>query len=267
MTPTNSEANSNTIHGLWIGSILSLMEQLSIRSFLANGFKYCLYTYEHLENVPAGVHIMNANDILPKEEIFVYQHGPDAGSYAGFADQFRYKVLLEEGGWWADLDVVCLRPFNFTNIYVLPTHNAEKGGVIIASCIFRVPAGCEFIRACFEESRRIDKNQLHWGQIGPLLMTRKMKEYHLDSFILPTSYFCPIDHWNLSQFVGGNIEAGMLSQITNNSCGIHLWNEMWRRKNRGDNSSAQLAHHWQYDKNRIYPEDTLLGKLQRKYLC
>lgn len=25
---------------------------------------------------------------------------------------FRYKLILERGGWWVDLDTVCLRPFD-----------------------------------------------------------------------------------------------------------------------------------------------------------
>jgi mannosyltransferase OCH1-like enzyme len=34
-------------------------------------------------------------------------HYTDCGSYAGFADHFRYKLLLEKGGWWPDLDMPC----------------------------------------------------------------------------------------------------------------------------------------------------------------
>jgi len=90
---------NKTIQGPWIGPELSLMEQLSISSFLQNGHDYHLYVYDEVKNIPAGTVIRNANEILPAAGMFQYKHRP---SYAGFASHFRYKLLLERGGWWAD---------------------------------------------------------------------------------------------------------------------------------------------------------------------
>ncbi len=95
------------IQGLWIGSELSVMEQLSIASFLRSGHEYHLYVYGEMKNVPRGCVIRDASEILPAERIFQYPQYP---SYAGFANFFRYKLLLERGGWWADTDVICLQP-------------------------------------------------------------------------------------------------------------------------------------------------------------
>src|SRR5205823_1893528 len=53
------------IQGLWIGPQLSIMEQLSIASFLRNGHDYHLYIYNELPNVPKGVVIRDASEILP----------------------------------------------------------------------------------------------------------------------------------------------------------------------------------------------------------
>src|SRR5437016_4032991 len=108
-TPGPGESN-RIIQGLWIGSELSVMERMSIISFLRNGHEYHLYTYNDLPNVPDRVVVKDANRILPASAIFKYKERP---SYAGFANYFRYRLLLEHGGWWADLDVVCLRPFDF----------------------------------------------------------------------------------------------------------------------------------------------------------
>ncbi|HKB65528.1 MAG TPA: hypothetical protein VKC61_06695 [Pyrinomonadaceae bacterium] len=63
---------NKTIQGLWIGRELSLMEQLSISSFLQNGHDYHLYVYEEVKNVPAGTVVRNANEILPAARIFQY---------------------------------------------------------------------------------------------------------------------------------------------------------------------------------------------------
>src|ERR1043166_3453429 len=106
---------NEVIQGLWIGPELSVMEQLSIASFLQNGHEYHLYVYDAVKNVPPRAVIRNANEILPTPRVFQYKH---QASCAGFANFLRYKLLLERGGWWVDTDVVCLKPFDFADEYV-----------------------------------------------------------------------------------------------------------------------------------------------------
>ena len=92
----------DTVQSLWIGNRLSVMQQLSIRSFLDNGHPFHLYAYEGIEGVPGGTVVRSGTEILPAEDIFVYRKGCGKGSPAVFADFFRYKLLLERGGWWAN---------------------------------------------------------------------------------------------------------------------------------------------------------------------
>src|SRR6266576_4985185 len=103
------------IQGLWIGPELSVMEQLSIDSFMRNGHEYHLYIYDEPKNVPVGAVIKDANEILPAASVFQYKQYP---SYSGFSNFFRYKLLLERGGWWVDTDVICLRAFDFPETQV-----------------------------------------------------------------------------------------------------------------------------------------------------
>jgi len=99
----------DTVQGLWIGESLSPMEQLGIRSFLANGHDFHLYTYQPLECVPSGTVLKDANEILSESSIFTRQTGAGKGSLSGFTNFFRYELLHRRGGWWADRDMVCLR--------------------------------------------------------------------------------------------------------------------------------------------------------------
>src|SRR4029078_8374501 len=96
------------IQGLWIGDVLSRMERLSIASFLAQGHQFDLFTYGPVRNVPKGTRVRDPAEIMSRDRVFQYR---DHASYAGFANFFRYKLLLDRGGWWVDLDSVCLRPF------------------------------------------------------------------------------------------------------------------------------------------------------------
>jgi hypothetical protein len=103
------------IQSLWIGNKLSVMEQLSISSFLQNGHSFHLYIYDDVEGIPNGTTIKDANKILPSSKIFKYKNHD---SYAGFANLFRYKLLLERGSYWVDTDIICLKPFQDKTEYV-----------------------------------------------------------------------------------------------------------------------------------------------------
>jgi hypothetical protein len=63
------------VASFWTGPPLSNMEIMSIKSFLKNGYEYHLYVYENIENIPDGVVVMDANEIINKSEIFSYQNG------------------------------------------------------------------------------------------------------------------------------------------------------------------------------------------------
>jgi len=98
----------STINGLWIGDLGDL-QLLSMESFVKQGHKYILWAYDVEKKkkiVPKGVIVKNGNDIIKKRYIFKHW----SGNLATFADMFRYKLLYDKGGWWADLDLICLKP-------------------------------------------------------------------------------------------------------------------------------------------------------------
>jgi mannosyltransferase OCH1-like enzyme len=86
------------------------MEQLCIASFLHHGHSFHLYVYQDTAGIPAGTVVLDGNTILPADRIFTYR---EHKTYAGFANFFRYKLLLEKGGWFVDADTICVKPFNF----------------------------------------------------------------------------------------------------------------------------------------------------------
>jgi hypothetical protein len=95
------------------------MELLCIKSFMAHGHNFHLYTYTPVTGVPEGCIVKDGCEILGSDMIFTYPNGPERGSYGGFANMFRYKLLFDRGGYWVDLDIVCLKPFDFPGPYVI----------------------------------------------------------------------------------------------------------------------------------------------------
>src|SRR5262245_15998828 len=89
------------VNALWIGQ-LSPLERLCLSSFFAQGHSVHLYTYDAIEKVPQGVTLRDAATVLPSSQVFRNRLGKGKGSLAAFSDLFRYKLLLDEGGWWVD---------------------------------------------------------------------------------------------------------------------------------------------------------------------
>jgi hypothetical protein len=239
------------IHMLWIGPRLSALERLSMASFLAHGHEVRLYTYGDVEGIPPGVMHHDGREIVPASQVFTYASGFGKGSYAGFANLFRYKLLLDHGGIWCDCDIVCLRPFDFTAEYVigrerLPPHVASgERTEQLANCVLKVPPNSRVMLECYAVVLEVNKSELEWGETGPRLVTQRFARHQLDRFSLPPSAFCPIDWWNAQKLVSEPW------QERPESYAIHFWNEAWRFQ--------------RLDKDATYPPNSIYETLKRRY--
>src|SRR5450755_297611 len=104
-----------TVQMFWHGAQLSRIERLCMASFIAHGHPLHLYVYETPAALPAGVRLMAAADILPSALLFRHRR---TGSLGSFSDWFRYQLLKERGGIWADADVVCLRALTYPQVEI-----------------------------------------------------------------------------------------------------------------------------------------------------
>src|SRR5882672_1398368 len=236
---------NKVIQGLWIGPELSVMEQLSVASFLQNGHEYHLYVYDRPRNIPAGTVIKDANEILPAARIFRYRDSP---SYAGFANFFRYKLVLERGGWWIDTDTVCLKPFDFPEPYVFSSE-LSQGLEVVNSGIFKAPAGSEVMAYAWGVCQTKDPQKLVWGETGPKLIGEAVSKLGLEKYKHPSTVFCPLAFYEWHKV----LESDPALAFGERTYAIHLWNERWR-------ATGQ-------DKNAHYHPDCLYEQLKQRYLA
>ena len=260
---TTSRGSSGTgplppIQSLWIGGVLSTMEQLSLTSFVKNGHPVHLYTYEPVTNVPAGVVVMDGREILGADRIFKYKK---EGSYAGFSNTFRYKLLLDRGNYWCDLDVVCLRPFDFSADYVFSGATTRQlfglGGTktFIQSCVIKCPPGSDVMRYCYDTASAKNPQDLVWGEIGPDLLAAAVHRFELDHFVSANRAFTILDWTKAWKFVSGSPIVAAQERLKirwYGSYGVHLYNEIWRQKG--------------WDKNGTFAWLSLVEGLKRRYL-
>lgn len=118
------------IAALWIDGKLSYLEQLCLVSFKDAGHHVKLYTYEEVGNIPDGIEIADANEILPRESFLVHAR---TGSPALHSDVFRYKLLEKNDRTiWADTDAYCVKPFETPNghFYGWESDTHINGGVL-----------------------------------------------------------------------------------------------------------------------------------------
>lgn len=176
----NKKYIMQTINGLWIQGKLSSLELLTIKSFLDNGFSFQLWTYEQeIINTPTGTIIKNANEIIPFEKVFSYKniniHGHGKGSYAGFSDIFRYKLLYENGGIWTDMDITCLQKFEIKEDYFFRFHH--KVGAV--GNFMKCPKNSILMKWCYEQAiEKIDENNLNW-MLPVLILNDGINKYNL----------------------------------------------------------------------------------------
>jgi hypothetical protein len=220
------------------------MERLSIASFLANGHEYHLYTYGDVDNVPRPVVWKDAAGILPEAMIFQYEKH---ASYSAFSNFFRYKLLLERGGWWADLDTICVKPFDFSQRYVFSSELAN-GKQYVNCGVVKAPEGSAAMAYAWSVCSSKERSKLVWGEVGPRLLAESVARHSLESFVMPANVFCPLGYGEWEEV----LSPEKVWSFDDETRAVHLWNEMWRRGGR--------------DKNGTYPERCLYERLKRAYL-
>ncbi|MGE0628291.1 MAG: glycosyltransferase [Hyphomicrobiaceae bacterium] len=226
---------------LWIEGHLSIIEKLSMRSWLANGHEVILYHYRPLSGVPDGVTLRDAREIVPEN---VLDRSP-RHLWGVFSDIFRYHLLYQKGGIWCDADIVLLKPLEIDAV-AIASELSESGGAQATGCLLALPKEHWIAKACIAACRRIKWDKDIWGTTGPALLSEMTDRHDLYRHLLHPDAICPIPTWQISNVVRN--EPILLP----NSSGVHLYNECWRRAGLDPNAE----HH----------PNSLFERLKRRYL-
>lgn len=188
---------------------------------MQKGHTFNLWTYDAIDNVPDGVVVRDANEVIPQSRVFRYSNrmkeGHGKGSFAGFSDLFRYRLLFLHGGIYVDMDITCLKAFDFDESYVFRFHH--KFGCV--GNILKAPQGSEVMDWCYREAiEKVNADNTDWS-LPIRILHQGMEKYGLNSMIKDISN---PDSWP--------VVAPMLQQrisIPDNWYAIHWMNEEWRR--------------------------------------
>jgi hypothetical protein len=207
----------------WWGDALTPYELCCLKSFIDHGHAFDLYSFQSDLAVPAGVRLCNAAEVLSREGFFVYrEEGFGKGSPSAFANLFRYKLLAEKGGWWVDTDVLC----RSADIPIFAEFFARQDGEFINTAVLFFEPRHPLMVRCFEEATRLGP-AVRWGDGGPRLFTRMIKELNCEPRALPSNVCYPV-HFSEAVDVLRPSKSSGIDERTAASPFIHLWNETLR---------------------------------------
>ena len=238
------ENENRIINGLWIGKKLGKLEELTIKSFQDFGHEFHLWLYDDLD-VPAGCVRRNANEIIPKEEVFEYVSDTLINkSVAGFSDIFRFALLYKIGGWYVDMDVTCVKSFDFSEDIILRKNNWI--GTPVAN-IVKLPKGSEFAYDVWQTTKKLITSENTDFILPMSILAVKIAEYSLQKHIVspelfinclttaklsPTQVFSSMDKQERQNYYNNNLNF-RLSLINTTAYAVH-WSNQYHQWNKID---------------------------------
>lgn len=251
------------VQSLWFGNPLTTLEILCIKSFIQCGHSFHLYTYQELENIPKGTIIKDANNILHFEDLQFLKEDK-----LPFSDIFRYKMLYEKGGYWVDLDMICLKKLDFKEPYIFSSERTiqkgqyrnRKGTSTSNIGILKAPKNSDFYLELYNACiNKINKRKKAKKPIEFMVLMRDyLKKYKFEEYVKRPFDFCPLDWWNIKEAFYPpccpdkyDVPGFPVELILKESYTVHMWRSIMRKR--------KIDTEGKYDKNSLYEI------LKRKY--
>jgi hypothetical protein len=229
------------VQSLWVGDKLSRMEYYSIKSFLKLGYKFHLYVYNKVKNIPKGTIIKNANDIMPKTKVFSLK-----SSFLPFADIWRYKLLYDKGGYWVDLDMIAIKRFDFKEPFIFSSERTIQKGAYASKDpyyanigVLKAPPKSAFYKEAYEKCMKYNSEHKNDDKLKYMKMLRKLiLKYGYKKYVKPPSYFCNLDWWhskeafsNLQKYKDKyGVKAPSINSMFNGPYTVHFWRDRITKK-------------------------------------
>ncbi len=126
--------NRRPVASLWIGERLHYLNQLCLVSHVAAGHPTTLYCTHKVANVPDGVTVRPAAEIMEVDLALA-----EATSASFLSNVFRYRMIRATGAIWIDCDALCWRPFPEGVEHIYAGHGFR--GALNCGVVFIPPHG------------------------------------------------------------------------------------------------------------------------------
>lgn len=232
---------------LWIGGNLTYMEQLCAVSFRDAGHHVKMYTYGEVGNIPDGIEVCDANEIMPLGNVIAHKR---TGSPAPQADKWRYNMLAKtDDQIWADTDAYCVKRFTSSNghfhgwesqhhinngVVGLPSDSETLAGLIdFTSDEYAIPDWFNEELKAEMRRKKLAGNPVHvgeqsWGVWGPQALTHFLHKTGEHKYALPIEALFPISFKKRRLMLKPNLDLS--EYVTDNTLSIHFWGRRMRMR-------------------------------------
>jgi hypothetical protein len=226
----------------WSFAPTTYIERLCLQSMLDVGHPVTVYTYEPHLDVPAGVGVANAADILLRSCVI------DGPSPSLFSNLFRYVGLQRGLGTWIDADVLILRSIADMGEHIFGWEDDNwEDEKLINTAILRMPPNAPVLRDLVrhitarvpidprwgwrEKTRQVVRGfigrpfpigKMEWGVAGPIALTHFGRRYDLARLAQPIDVFYPLSVDRAADVFNPDIDIEACFRPRTRT--IHLWN-------------------------------------------
>ncbi|MEN6541028.1 hypothetical protein [Parvibaculum sp.] len=246
------------VNCLWVGGELRPLEQVSLLSMQKQGHAVRLFTYGAVTNVPDGVEVADANEVLPWKRMIFNRR---TGSPALGSNRFRYRLMRMGLGLWLDADMLLLKPIlkrdghlfgrqdeTFVNgaaLFLPAASPVLEDLIAFIGDDFAIPPFLpmkERLRLALRKwtGRPRHVSRMTWGVFGPMALTHFIGKHGLTGEAVGRDVFYPVPYTDAHSLFMADADIERCLEST--TLAIHLWNEALRRPShlRPDNPTGRL---------------------------
>lgn len=210
----------------WQGS-LDPLTYTCIASFPYYNANLTVYSYDLGIKVPPGVHVADARLIIPDETWQSRYLVNGRPSFARFANLFRYEMIRLTGVCWVDTDIMCLKTPELPADGVIFGRQDDWSKHAFNVAVLRFPSDHPVLARLIQEAGQAIDVDAQWGTLGPMLLTRLVRECGIEYLSASRKEFYPIPpgkFWKM-------LLPGYCERVCSKTCDstfVHLWNQMFK---------------------------------------
>lgn len=212
----------------WVGE-MDPISYSCLASFPHLGMRLRLYSYDPDVEVPDGVSLRDAREIVNAPELMSRFLVDEKPSPSKFSNYFRYVMIQKTGLCWVDCDILALRKVDFSTEPSLFARQTETGGrKQFNGAVLRFSPDHPMLADLIDRARAGMDVSTGWGVLGPALITEMARKHELVHAARPRDDFYPIRGREFWKPLLADYRAETESAVAGATF-LHLWHEMYRK--------------------------------------